>query len=120
MRYFYTDRLAAGIMATKHDFKFKSAKGQQLYWDGGDFRTNKDCGVYGGEKYYIHSDCHKMLKPQLHDLVEFDGIIFGLVLGSDDVDTCVQCDDVVYTPDTDECTIIQRNEEAWFTPESEE
>jgi hypothetical protein len=61
-------------MAKHFRMEFKSPRGQNMYWDGGsDFRTEKDCGLYGGEKYYIHPDSLQLLEPLKGDFVTFQG-----------------------------------------------
>ena len=116
----YTDALAAAWMAKHQGMVFKSGHGSVLYYDGGsDFRVKNTSGVYAGEYYYIHRDSLNLLEPKAGDLVEFDGIIHGLVLDVNNDETAVQCDDIVYTPATSKCTIIQRNGKAFMSPESE-
>lgn len=137
MRYFYTDISEATIMFTKHRFKFKTALGQNMYWTGGEFRTEKDCGVYGGEKYYIHPLCHKLLSPQEGDLVRLffytkesdnnaNAAMTAVVWGNgviartwfrDGRDGSINYQEHNISDHTYE--IIQRNGKAFFTPESE-
>lgn len=131
-RYYYTDARKASLMLSEHDVHMYMGNYEIDDYDAytpfmatmmiEDFlyrKDNLDKFKSWDGKIYISPSCHEMLKPQENDLVEFDGIIFGLVLGNDNIETCVQCDDVVYTTNTDGCTIIQRNNKAWFTPEVE-
>jgi len=68
---YYTNPLHAAIMAQEFGVKFKTPRGQNMYWDGGsDFRTEKDCGVYGGEEYIINPDSYDIFKPIVGDLVQ--------------------------------------------------
>lgn len=73
-RYFYDCPIKAAYMAKYHGMKFKSARGQNLYFDGHDFRTEKDCGIYAGETYHIPPDSENILKPLAGDVRCF---IFG-------------------------------------------
>ena len=74
MKYYYTDALAASWMADKFGMKLKTPRGQNMYYDGRSFRTEKDCGVYGGGKHYIHHDSLHILYPQLGDVVHTAGM----------------------------------------------
>lgn len=65
----YNCKIIAAYMAQYHGMKFKSPRGQNLYYDGGaDFRAEKDCGIYAGEYYYIHPDSLHLLEPQENDV----------------------------------------------------
>lgn len=69
MRKYYEDPLAAAWMAKHFGMKFKSARGQNMYFDGGsDFRTEKDCGFYAGEYYHIHPSSLHILEPMAGDV----------------------------------------------------
>lgn len=111
-------------MATKHQFKFKTAKGQNMYWDGSSFRTKKDCGFYGGEKHYIHPDYHEMLTPRVGDIIESITGIAGRVAEIDYTSgrPAYAIKDhlgnvVTIVPNVKQ--IIQRDGKAFFTPEEE-
>ncbi len=117
-KYYYNDPLKAVWMAREFQMKFKTSKDQNMYFDGGsDLRTEKDCGIYSGEKYYIHPDCHKMLKPQIGDLLKDEDGKFHLMEGWHG-----ECFIFVITSrnNSENYKIIQRNGKAFFTPEIEE
>lgn len=115
-------------MAKHHGMKFLSSRGSEMYYDGGsDFRITKECGVYGGEYYYIHPDSVALLTAIEGDLVSFewtslmyktpawvtsvldDGIL--TVCGPEGPDGIYICNG--------EYKIIQRNGLPFFQPESE-
>lgn len=55
-----------------HNVKFLSDLGATLYLqDDNTFSTFKEYGVYAGEAYYIHPDCHEILKPQIGDIIQW-------------------------------------------------
>lgn len=120
-RYYYTDALAAAWMA-KHFGMF----------------FDNDCAVVALSlkdavldeiatyKAYIHPDSLYLLKPQQWDLVEHDGISYGLVTDYDDDEEAA----IQYDTDEngvtraglaaiDDLVIIQRNGIAFMWPESE-
>jgi len=67
---YYTNPLHAAIMAQEFQVEFKTPRGQNMYWDGAsDFRTEKDCGVYGGEQYIINPDSYGIFKPVVGDII---------------------------------------------------
>lgn len=126
IKYFYTDLVKGLYMAKEFKFRYLPDKDYITIYSADDGTYGVDnlsyeieSDIYSTQKHYIHQNCYEMLKPQIDDLVEFDGIIFGLVLDSDSIETCVQCDDVIYTTNTDGCTIVQRNGKAFFMPEIE-
>ena len=111
MKLYYTDGLAAEYM--RREF------GVQYSW----------LGKKALEKTpdYIHPDSRYIFEPKLHDIVEWDGIMFGSVIGENKEDGIIGvqhgsnedggCD--VYELEPDECTIIQRDEKPFFVPEKD-
>lgn len=119
MRYYYTDPLRAAWMMRELGLKFEGyANNYPVAFCHEMISEDKMNGRR--EKYYIHPDCHEMLKPQVDDVVEFDGFVYGLVNNIDADEIAIQCDDVFYVRDIEECVIIQRNGKAFFTPEVED
>ncbi len=118
-KYYYTDPLKAAWQIKNHAFKLESI----VSWEA-IFEVACDCQGGGGfrnewfdDKYYIHPNCHELLKPQVDDIIEFDGFVYGLVNSVNADEIAIQCDDIFYVRDIEECTIIQRNEKAFFMPE---
>lgn len=106
---YYTDGLDAAIMARDFGVQFKSARGQDLYFDGGaDFRILRDTGIYGGEFYYIHPDSIDIFKLQVNDLALYDNSLKVILI--DEVD-------IEHYKGRDIFKIIQRNGKSFFNPE---
>lgn len=77
-RYYYDCAIKAAYMAKYHGMKFKSSRGQNLYFDGGaDFRAEFDGGIYVGCKYRIHPDSVALLQPMVGDLLLMEDNYFG-------------------------------------------
>jgi len=76
------------------------------------------------EKINIHPDSYHIFDTQLHDIVEWDGIMFGTVIGENKEEDIIGvqhgvnddggCD--VYTLELDEVKIVQRDDKPFFTP----
>jgi hypothetical protein len=119
-RLFYTCALEAALMAKHHGVKFKTAKKQNLCFDGFEFITEKDRGIYIGEKYFVHPDSMGEFKIKEDDVVEVEGFIYGIVNSFDEHEVAVQCYDVYYRMEIEEPVIIRRNERPFITPQIEE
>ena len=122
MKKFYKDPVAAAYMAIHFDVDYivyDEDTGEEMLRDDTDamlenYINQADIGVV----HYIHPDSLHIFEPKLHDLVEWDGLMFALVIGLNEGEVGVQHGESdVYTLDKDECTIIQRDEKPFFTPE---
>lgn len=72
MKLYYDCKIKAAYMSKYFAVHFKSGLGQSLYFDGGsDFRTEKDCGIYMGEKFYINPNSLHIFNPIERDFVYF-------------------------------------------------
>lgn len=79
MKLYYDCPIKAVYMAKYFAVHFKSERGQSLYFDGGsDFRTEKDCGIYMGEKFYINPNSLHIFEVQENDMIETQGILLHL------------------------------------------
>lgn len=134
---YYDDPLQAAYMAREFGVKYQSEyKWQSEKWGDkyGDYLEHFIFVLPGGslteqvDEYYIHPDSLDIFEPKLHDVVEWDGIMFGMVIGvnEEEGDIGVQhgcqddgsCD--VYTLEPYEITIIQRDNKPFFTPRRED
>ena len=71
MKHYYDCPIKAAYQAKYFGMNFKSPRGQNLHFDGGrDFCTEKDCGIYSGERHYIHPDSLEVLEPMMDDVIE--------------------------------------------------
>ena len=71
---------------------------------------------------YIHPDSPSIFEPELDDLVEWHGLMFGLVIGENKDDEVIGIqhgESDVYTVSKEECRIIQRDNKAFFMPKTE-
>lgn len=121
MRYYYTDGIKAAYMA--REFNFQMQVKVLKDFDSVEYVDkilNLDCApmdVWWLQnfppklcKYFIHPDCHDMLKPQVGDLVKIDGEEEYQLINYD-----AELFDIRHGCEE----IIQRNGIAFFTPEEE-
>lgn len=73
MKYYYDCPIEAAYMAKNFGMQFRSTRNQVLYFDGGsDFRSEKDCGIYGGEYYFLAPESLALLEPREGDIVKIN------------------------------------------------
>ena len=121
---YYTDPLAAAYMAREFAVMLRTPCAQNIapsgmleHWHEL-LKVNPKLNL---DRIYIHPDSLSIFEPKLHDLVEWEGLVFGFVIGLNEGEVGVQHGESdVYTLDKDECTIIQRDDKPFFYPDSED
>lgn len=120
-KYFYTDALKAAWMTREFGIKIDGSDVVSIYKDTPIDEypyevlcSNAAIKTIPEIKYYIHPDCHEMLKPQVGDVLQNKGIIYKDI--KYDVVTNLNAQWIQVKP----IIIIQRNGNAFFMPECEE
>ena len=115
---YYTDPLAASIMMRDFGVKILGKRKSVPH-----ISLSTACNYAGQnkklqpEKLIVCPDSYDVFDLKLWDVVEFDGIVFGSVIGIDDEGMVgVQCENDVYAAEIEECTILNRDEKPFFNP----
>lgn len=147
MKYYYTDPLKAAWMWQEYSFKFmrknpfvaSEAQKEALMMIGREWTQYVDCennfdGFFvadshcgddieaAEDEYYIHPDCHEMLKPQIGDLMNINDDFRYLSTDHKGEKCIYEAYDYTDLKDVTEINtypIIQRNGKAFFMPEVE-
>ncbi len=106
---FYTNRLKAAWMNETFNAKLRGSRGEKLYWDGGDFRVERACGVFGGTHFYVDKISLPLFQPKVGDLV----------LTGDNDYMVITYDSKMFEARHGIKEIIRRNNKAFFWPEVE-
>ena len=134
-KYYYTDPLKAAYMAREFGIKIyqpEDAEYQEAKLSLSELlneAANQESGfvpVYA-PPYCVHPDCLEMLKPQVGDLIEYSPHKTEYIAGHDRIHHEASMDGFIslvdfnnYWGDEQLAPIIQRNGNAFFTPEISE
>ena len=115
---YYTDPLAAAYMAREFGIRLE---GDIKWYNCADW-ASKSLADDRNNEIYIHPDSYHIFEPKMGDIVEWDGLMFGIVIGKDESDDTIGVqhgESDVYTIPSEELGIIQRNNKPFFNPQKE-
>lgn len=141
---YYTNPLIAAYMAEEFEIRYLDNDGNDIWFHHVDTsfgyslqkakllfqskENNAKASIFHPEltfntqrKAYIHPDSLDIFEPKIWDVVEWDGIMYGDVIGKNENIIGIQHGKSdVYMVDINEITILQRNNKPFFVPENEE